>query len=418
MERKKVSYLVVGAGQRGAVYAQHAKKHPDEAEIAAVCEPVDNLRNRFAKEYQIPAERCFKRWDEAAALPRMADAAMICTQDAMHRDAAIAFAKKGYHLLLEKPMAPAPEDCKDILNAAEENGVMLAVCHVLRYTLFNRKVKEIIDSGKLGKIRTIQLLEPVGYWHQAHSFVRGNWRNEAESSPMLLAKSCHDLDLINYFMPSKCKRVSSFGSLGYFRPENQPKGAADRCTDCPAEVEALCAYSALKIYLRERRYSLAGWPVSVLTGEGTAEAVLNALKTGPYGRCVFACDNDVVDHQVVNMEFEYGATASFTMTAFNEGGGRELYVMGDQGSVRQFGETIEHYDFLTGQKSIVPFNVGDGMHSGGHGGGDSGIMDSFNLAVKNNDPSLISSGPRVSLESHLMVFAAEKARKLGTVEEL
>jgi predicted dehydrogenase len=412
---KKVSFVVVGAGGRGGAYSGYVKRFPEEGFLAAVCEPDEGRRKRLADAHEVPQNMRFADWRDILDKPKLADAAFICTQDADHKDPAVELAAKGYHILLEKPMAPNPEDCRAIYEAATKAEVMLAVCHVLRYTWFNRKLKEIIDSGAIGGIQTIQLLEPVGYWHQAHSFVRGNWRNSAESSPMLLAKSCHDIDLLNYFMPSRCVRASSFGSLSYFRRENQPKGAADRCMDCPQEIESLCAYSALKIYLRDRKDQYANWPTVALTHEGTLEAVIKALKEGPYGRCVFACDNDVVDHQVVNLEFEDGATASFTMTAFNPGGGRETLIMGDQGMLRCTDHGITHHDFLTNTTKDIQRDA-DGSPMSGHGGGDFGLMQSFLAAVRNNDPALISSGPEVSLQSHLIVFAAEKARREGTVE--
>lgn len=414
---KKVSFVVVGAGGRGNAYSNYVKRFPEEGYLAAVCEPVADKRDRLADAHDVPQNMRFADWRDILDKPKLADAAFICTQDADHKDPAVGLAAKGYHILLEKPMAPNPDDCRAIYEAAQEAGIMLAVCHVLRYTWFNRKLKELIDSGLIGKVRNIQLLEPVGYWHQAHSFVRGNWRNTAESSPMLLAKSCHDIDLLNYFMPSRCVKVSSFGNLSYFTRANQPKGAADRCMDCPQEIESLCAYSALKIYLRDRKNNLNGWPVNILTHEGTVEAVVRALKEGPYGRCVFACDNDVVDHQVVNLEFENGSTASFTMTAFNASGGRETYIMGDQGTLRCADHGITHYDFLTNATRQIDRDS-DGSPTSGHGGGDFGLMQSFLAAVRDNNPSLISSGPEVSLESHMIVFAAEKARLAGTVEKI
>lgn len=414
----KVSFIVVGAGSRGNGYTEYVNAYPEEGEVVAVCEPREDARERFGDAYGIPKNMRFGDWREIADRPRLAQAALICTQDAQHRDPAIALARNGYHLMLEKPMAPNPADCQAIYHAVKQAGVILAVCHVLRYTVVNRKIRETIESGLIGRVRSIQLLEPVGYWHQAHSYVRGNWRNEAESSSMLLAKSCHDIDLLNYFMPSRCGRVSSFGSLSYFTRANQPKGAADRCTDCPGEVEAACAYSALKIYLRDRAHRLDGWPVRVLTPEGTPEAVRLALETGPYGRCVFACDNDVVDHQVVNLEYEDGATATFTMTAFTFASGREIYVMGDQGTLRCTEEGIEHSDFLTDRKEMLPLDMGDGQITSGHGGGDFGLMKSFLAAVRENDPALVASGPESALEGHLVVFAAERARLSGTVESV
>ncbi len=420
----KVSIVVVGAGQRGGAYSDYISRHPDEAEIVAVCEPRDEARQWFSSLFSIPADRQFRSWEDIIDMPKLADAAFICTQDAQHKAPAIALADKGYHLLLEKPMAPTPEDCQAIYDAAIRNNIMLAVCHVLRYTQFNRKLKELLDRGIIGKVHSIQLIEQVGYWHQAHSYVRGNWRNEAESSSMLLAKSCHDIDLLNYLMPSKCTKVSSFGNRSYFSRENQPKGAADRCTDCPSTVESLCPYSALKIYMKDTRgfsdnlESLKAWPVAVVSTSGTREGVLDALRTGPYGRCVFACDNDVVDHQVVNMEFEGGATAGFTMCAFTAGCGREIYIMGDQGSLRCSEGDIQHLDFLTDKVTTVPFADSDGSITSGHGGGDYFIVKDFVAAVRDNDPSRITSGPDVSLESHLIVFAAERARHNATVEKI
>lgn len=413
----KPSFVVVGAGCRGVAYTQYVESFPEEGEVVAVCEPVDKVRNAFGDTHGIPSGRRYRDWRDIVNLPKLADAALICTQDAQHKAPAIALAEKGYHLLLEKPMAPDEEDCRAIVDAVNENNVMLAVCHVLRYTDFNRKLKEMIDSGVIGQVRSIQLLEPVGYWHHAHSYVRGNWRNEGLSSPMLLAKSCHDLDLLNYLISDKCTRVSSFGRLSYFTRANQPQGAADRCVDCPAEVEAGCSYSAVRFYLRDRkRYD--EWPVCVLTPDATREAVAEAIENGPYGRCVFACDNDVVDHQVVNLEFEHGANATFTMSAFTRGGGRQIYIMGDRGTLRCDDGGIEHFDFLTDQTTDISPNMGDCQVASGHGGGDFGLMKSFLAAVRESDPSHISSGPQVSLESHLMVFAAEKARRNGTVENV
>lgn len=410
----KPTIVVVGAGQRGLGYSNYLFENPEEGKIVAVCDPNEYARNTFGDKFDIPMDMRFKDWRDIVDMPKLADAAFVCTQDKDHKDPAIALAKKGYHLMLEKPMAPNPEDCQAIYDAAKESGVMLAVCHVLRYTTFNKKLKQMIDSGLIGKVHSIQLIEPVGYWHQAHSYVRGNWRNEALSSPMLLAKSCHDMDLLNYFIPSKCAKVSSFGSLSHFTRANQPEGAADRCTECPESIESKCPYSALKIYFRDRGERPQDWPVSVITTNATAEGVMEALKTGPYGRCVYACDNDVVDHQVVNLEFEDKTTASFTMAAFNESGPRQTLIMGDKGSLRCHDAWIEHVDFLTDKKTTIDIdNVKDA-----HGGGDHGLVGDFICAVRENDPSYITSDASVSLESHLIVFAAEKSRRNSTVEKI
>jgi len=415
---KKVTFILVGAGERGRIYAECARNYmPELGECVAVCEPNEKVRNKFADEAGIPADKRFSSWEDIANMPKFADAVFVCTQDSMHRAPAVRYADMGYHILLEKPMAPNMEDAKAIYDAVARNKVMLAICHVLRYTEFNKKLKQMIDAGVIGNVRSIQLLEQVGYWHQAHSFVRGNWRNEGESSPMLLSKSCHDMDLLNYFMPAKCVKVSSFGSLGYFNRAHQPKGASDRCVTCPAEIESQCAYSAFKIYIRDRKDCLESWPVHIVTTDATPQGVIEALRTSPYGRCVYACDNDVVDHQVVNLEFSDGATAGFTMCAFTKGG-REVFIMGDQGYLRCNETSITHFDFLTDKEVDVPFNMYGAALATGHGGGDYGLVADFLKAVSENDPSHITSGPEVSFESHQIVFAAERARRKNTVESL
>lgn len=404
-----VTLIVIGAGSRGATYAGYAAQHPEQVRIVGVADPREFYRQQLASQHNIPSEHVFTDWREAAAQPKFADGVIIATPDQVHVEPAIAFAGLGYHLLLEKPMALNAADCRRIVDAAHANGVMVAVCHVLRYTAYTQQVKAIVASGRLGELISLQHLEPVGFWHQAHSFVRGNWRNEAESSSMLLAKSCHDLDWISYIMDRRCTRVSSFGSLKHFRRAEQPQGAADRCLECG--VEATCPYSAPRIYLERVRRGETGWPVAILTPDVTLEGVTEALRTGPYGRCVYACDNDVVDHQVVAMQFEGGAAATFTMTAFTRARPRETRIFGTRGELYGDGQTIEVYDFLTGQTEMIDTQLSDGSILSGHGGGDEGLMRRFVAALSHNDPRGILSGPDATLESHMMVFAAEQARR-------
>lgn len=408
MPNRPVRLLIAGAGSRGAGYARYAEQHPDRARVVAVAEPRDAARERLARAHGIPAANVFRDWREAAARPRLADAALICTQDADHADPAVAFAGLGYHLLLEKPMAPSEADCRRIVRAVEEHGVLFAVCHVMRYTAHTRKIKELLDNGLIGDLISVQHTEGVGYWHQAHSFVRGNWRNSRESSFMLLAKSCHDLDWLRYMMQGPCRCVSSFGSLRHFRPDQAPAGAAARCLDCA--VEPTCPYSALKLYLGNLRRGNKDWPLSVLTDDLTEAGVRQALREGPYGRCVYACDNDVVDHQVVNLEFDGGRTACFTMTAFTGRVGRATRFFGTRGELACEDRMLTHIDFLTDKTTTYDTQVGDPSLLGGHGGGDAGLMDCFIAAVAAGDQGLILSGPRETLESHLIVFAAEQAR--------
>ncbi|HEY3507082.1 MAG TPA: Gfo/Idh/MocA family oxidoreductase [Actinocatenispora sp.] len=415
--RRPVTIAVVGAGARGTGYAQWALEHPDRATVVAVAEPRDVRRARFADTHSIAPENVFADWQSLAAGPRVADAVMICTQDQMHTEPVLALTKAGYHVMVEKPMAPTEAECRQIVAAAESAGVVFAVGHVMRYTPYTRALKEVVDSGVLGDIMSVQHLEPVGFWHQAHSYVRGNWRREDESSFMLMSKSCHDIDWLQYVLGEPPTKVSSFGRLSHFRPENKPAGAADRCLDC--SVESTCPYSAKRFYFDRLVQGNTGWPVDVLIEEYTADALGDALRTGPYGRCVYSCDNDVVDHQVVNMEFASGATGVFTMTAFTEQSDRETKLFGTHGQLTGDGVTIDVYDFLTGtHRTVDPATVGDMTAGGGHGGGDAGLMDSFVAAVAAGDSARVSSGPRESLTSHLTVFAAERARRNGTVEQV
>jgi predicted dehydrogenase len=414
---RPVTFAILGAGNRGTVYADWIAAHPERGKVVAVAEPRDHHRTTLARRHGIPAERCFSSWQELVAAGRVADAAIIATQDAEHVAPAVALAELGYHLVVEKPMAPDEQGCRTLVHAVEKAGVMVAVCHVMRYTPYTRLLKEIVDSGRIGTVVSVQHLEPVGYWHQAHSYVRGNWRREDESSPMLLAKSCHDIDWLRYVVGAPIERVSSFGSLLHFTRENEPEGAADRCLDCA--VEPSCAYSAKKIYLGMIERGHTGWPVHVLTHDLTVEGVTRALREGPYGRCVYRCDNDVVDHQVVALEFAGGVTATFTMTAFTEPGlHRRTQIFGTKGSIDGDGVNIRVYDFLTDQteEHVVPSLGADA--GSGHGGGDAGVMDAFTRALQSGDPSHIKSGPLESLETHLAVFAAERARHAGTVEKV
>jgi len=414
---KPVTLLIIGAGGRGTTYAQYATMHPDLAKVVAVAEPREFYRNRMAETHRVAPECVSEDWRRIAQRPRMAGAALICMPDALHAEPAITLAAKGYHILLEKPMAPNENDCRRVVGAVLDAGVLFAVCHVLRYTEYTQKLKSLIDAGTIGDVVSLQHLEPVGYWHQAHSFVRGLYRNEAQSSPMLLAKSCHDIDWIRYVMGVRCLKVSSFGSLHHFRKEQRPAGASDRCVTCP--VEAHCPYSARKIYLEMLARGQKGWPVDMLTPDVTEAGVMEALRTGPYGRCVYACDNDAVDNQVVNMEFEGSRTATFTMTAFNRACDRKTHVFGTRGELYGDGRNIEHYDFLTDRTAIIDTQGPDVDAGGyGHGGGDYRLMQAFVAAVSSGDANKILSGPRETLESHLMVFAAERARREERVVEL
>ncbi|MFI7541916.1 Gfo/Idh/MocA family protein [Actinoplanes sp. NPDC049599] len=406
-----VTLALVGAGLRGRTYARHAVAS-GQGRVVAVAEPDPHRRAGAAAEFGIPAARVYADWAGLAAAGRLADAAVVATQDRLHRAPAVALAGLGYHLLLEKPMAPTEAEAAEIAAAAVRAGVILAVCHVLRYTPYTRLVKGLLDEGRIGRLVSVEHLEPVGWWHHAHAFVRGNWRREDDSGPMLLTKSCHDIDWLVHLFGGVPERVSSFGSRTHFRASQRPDGAADRCLDCP--LESACPYSAKRLYLG----ALADpaqhfWPLGAVTEEATEQAVLHALRTGPYGRCVYAADNDVVDHQVVLMEFTGGATCSFTMSAFTPMEHRHTRLMGTHGYLDGDGRRLRHVDFRTGAETTLDSGAADG-----HGGGDEALVAAFLAAVATGDPALIPSDAARSLASHRVVWAAERARRAGEIVRL
>ena len=367
-------------------------------------------------EHNIPPERRYHTAEELLAQPKLADAALICTQDRQHVGHAVAALRKGYDVLLEKPVSPDLSELQKIVRVAREENRSVVVCHVLRYTPFFQLIKETIDSGRLGRVVNIQALENVRYWHQAHSFVRGNWRRSEETSPMILAKCCHDLDYLIWLCGSRCEKVSSFGSLIHFKPENAPEGAAARCLDgCRAKEN--CPYDAEKIYLYNKDTGVlegnTEWPVDILSENPTEETIREAIQNGPYGRCVYACDNDVVDNQIVNMQMENGAALSLMMSAFTSIGGRTIKVMGTMGDlwgdmnrniirICEFGKEPEIIDF---GKPKNDFND--------HGGGDRGLILSFldYLEGKKTDNTITTL--ETSIESHLAALAAEESRLKG-----
>lgn len=405
-----VTAVVLGAGSRGEIYAGYALRHPEELKIVAVAEPRRDRRERLAEAHGIAPENCFSGWEELLALPRLADAAFVCTLDGMHTAPALMALEKGYHILLEKPMSNTEEECRAIEAAARQADRVLAVCHVLRYTPFYQAIKALVDAGEIGEVCAAAQIENVGYWHQAHSFVRGNWRSSRETSPMLLQKSCHDMDILLWLVGRDCLRVSSFGSLRRFTAENAPAGAPARCLDgCPHSES--CPYYAPKIYLTGK----TGWPVDVLTTDLTPEGIRKALEEGPYGRCVYRCDNDVVDRQVVDLEFAGGAVASFVMTAFTADFSRQLKLLGTAGQIQADMGTREIVLHRFGEAPRqIP--LPDGGEESGHGGGDYGLVRDFLAAVRGGGES--RSSARASLQSHLICFAAERSRLRGTVEDV
>jgi predicted dehydrogenase len=407
---KKLKAIVFGFGSRGSKYAHFACQHPEQLEIVAVADPLRNRLNTAKETHGLDESQLYTDWKEIAKLPKMADFVVISTQDQMHYEPALAMIEKGYDILLEKPMAPTPKECKEITEAAEKKGVKVIVGHVLRFTPFWKKLKAILDEGTIGDIVSVIHTEAVGNAHQSHSFVRGHWRNTAESTPMILAKSCHDTDIIQWLLGKECKQVQSFGSLTYFVKENRPDGAPDYCVKgCPAADT--CFYNAVKLYYDDKENLWFRKAATRKVEPPTDEEVWEAISTGPYGRCVFACDNDVVDHQVVNMEFEGGVTVTFTMNAFNKGG-RDIRIFGTAGELTADMDrgTIRIYSFETKETTEITMKAIAGTITSGHGGGDTGIMEDLVKYFNDEEPSKSVCSLRTSYMNHLISFAAEEAR--------
>ena len=417
METKKI--ILIGAGHRGMGYTDIAADIGG-FKVVAVAEPIDARREYVAKKHGIPEDMCFTTWEPLLALGKIADAAIICTMDREHCAPAVEAMKVGYDLLLEKPAAPTPEDCAIIAKTARETGARVLVCHVLRYTQFFRALKSIIVSGKIGDIITVDHTEGVGNIHQTRSFIRGNWGNEGRSSFMLLQKSCHDLDILQWLIGKKCLKIQSFGSLKFFTEKNAPEGATKRCLDCP-HVDT-CPYSAKKIYLEGRPdyawLKRAAPRCNIKDIKNPSyEELLEVINTTNFGVCVFKCDNDVVDHQTVNMEFEDGITCTFNMNAFTRSG-RRIRISGTKGEIyAEMGNNIIKFHCeatRTNEDIDINTAVLDESIASGHGGGDSGIMRSFHEMLCGADISELSN-IQISVENHMLAFAAEASRHEGRV---
>ena len=415
--RRPLRFAIAGAGARGAAYARHLQEAGGRAVVAAVAEPRAAVRKDIAAQHGIDEDQQFERWEDLVASPRTCDAVVISVQDRDHLAAATAFAGAGYDILLEKPMAPTEAECWQIVEACDRAGVFLGVCHVLRYTPYTQLIRREIQAGAIGDIVNVQHLEPVGFWHFAHSYVRGSWRSATTAAPVLLTKSSHDIDWLSYIIDRPALRVVSFGSLHHFRPDQAPEGAADRCLDCP--VEPSCAYSAVRIYTRGLDPAAReSYFTAVVAPEMTAEALEDALRHGPYGRCVYGGGNDVCDHQIVGIDYEDGLTAGFSLSAFTPVENRHTRIFGTRGQITTNGNSVWVYDFLT-QRTTEHVVTPAGASAGeGHAGGDAAMIGAFVHALAEGDPSAFSSDGQASLATHSIVFAAERSRLSGAVVDV
>ena len=407
---RPITVAVMGAGSRGKVYASYAARYPNAMKVVAVSDINEFRRNSMAERYGVAPERRFGDFREMLAAGKLADAMVIALPDNLHYEPAMAAMAQGYDLLLEKPMAQTEEECRDLLKRQRETGAIVGVCHVLRYAPYFRALKAALDDGLVGSPVSIQHMEPIAYAHMAHSYVRGNWHDSKATTPIILAKSCHDLDIVKWLFGRHCTEVSAEGSLFLFRPENAPEGAPARCTDgCPHE--AACPYSAIDIYARRRKHM----GVFDLPKDYTAEDVLAKLRTMDYGRCVYRCDNDQCDHYVANLLFEGGLTAAFSMEAFTPWGGRRTRVFGTRGYIEGDGRAFTAYDFRSSKRSVWDKKVSEiaEYKGSGHGGGDLALVRDFLRAVDKHDEALLSSSLAASVESHVMGFACERSRLSG-----
>lgn len=415
--QKQLTAVIIGAGNRGRTYADEMLHMPERFRVVAVAEPHESRRNYIRDAHQLSESACFRDWRALLTVEKRADVAVITTMDRDHFAPAMAAIELGYDILLEKPVCPDPAECEIVARAAEKAGVRVIVCHVLRYTPFFTTIKDLIYRGELGEIISINHEECVGHVHQSHSFVRGNWGNSGRSSNMLLQKSCHDLDILQWLLDKQCRKVQSFGSLRHFTAANAPEGATERCIDgCPHEET--CPYNAVKLYLDDKKNDWFRDACTDVVSPTDAE-VEHSLRTTQYGKCVYRCDNDVVDHQTVNLLFEGDVTVTFTMCAFTKGG-RYIHIMGTKGELHAAmngkNEPIRLFSYETGER-LVPITGRDGI-PGGHGGGDRGIVESLYEYLTGQYRGFSVSDLRTSVNNHLLVFAAEHSRRTGTVVDL
>jgi predicted dehydrogenase len=409
-----VELVMVGAGNRGHLaYGAFAERNPGEAKFVGVVEPDDARRARFAGAHRIPSERQFRSWEDLAGRPPLAPAVINATLEPTHRASTLALLAAGYEILLEKPIAPTPGECLEIASAAESHGRLLQIAHVLRYAPFFLALRDVIMSARLGAIVSVDWRENLVYWHFAHSYVRGNWGKTSNAGPMILTKCCHDLDLLVWIF-GQCERLSSSGSLTHFTRDAVGAEIPDRCTDgCP--IADACPYFAPRVYLDRLRENPSSFAVAAVTLDPTPEGVMRALETGPYGRCVYRSDNDVVDHQVVLMRFAGGLSVSLTMQGSSHLEGRTIRIDGTHATLlaNEARSVIEIHDHRTGEEERITTPRG----VGGHVGGDDGLMRAFVGAIHGDRRSVLTSA-REAVASHLMAFAAERARVQSEVIDM
>lgn len=414
---KPVAAVTLGAGNRGTVYGNFASRFPGQLKIIGVAEPRPFRNDRYAKQHAIPDAHRFDTWERVFERPKFADAVIVSTPDNLHYAPCVKALEMGYDVLLEKPIAPTEKECRDILALAKKTGRIVAVCHVLRYAPYFVQMKKLLAEGAIGEIISVQHFEPIEHTHMAHSYVRGNWHNSRETTPIILAKSCHDLDIIKWVIDKPGKQIVAMGDLKWFKKENAPEGSTERCTDGCA-VERQCPYSAVKEYYERRsRLSVLDLPEDKALHDKT---IMERLKTTNYGRCVYRMDNDQPDHYITSIRFADNVTANFSMEAFTSYAGRRTRLMGSMGDVVGDMDELTITDFRTGKQIKLRPQYEDVQEykNSGHGGGDWLLVKDFVQAVSQQNAALLTSTIDASIESHVMGFMAELSRKTGRIMEI
>lgn len=413
---------VVGAGHRSVFYASYALQHPDEMKVLAVAEPDAVRRHAVAQAHGIPPENCFASFDALAQRPRLAEAVINGTMDQLHYVSSLPLLERGYHMLLEKPIARTEEEVRELIACAARQRVTVMICHVLRYAPFYARIKQLLEAGTIGSVVSLRTSENVSYHHMAVGFVRGRWNKAETSNPMMLAKCCHDLDIIAWLLSGNHPaRVASFGSRKQFRRENAPAGSAARCLD-GCQVEATCPYSARTNYITQGLWGSYAWECIEHLGKPTLEQKLHSLRTdNPYGRCVWHCDNDVVDHQSVIIEFADGATATHDMFCATSRPCRTIHIVGTAGELEgnmEAGQLVLRRPRLEKGSGYSEETVEVGGGADGHGGGDMHLVADFVAVLRGRSASRSTTHIRDSLAGHQMAFAADVAMREGRVVTL
>ncbi len=406
ISRKPTSIVAIGVGNRMRTYMHFVEQNPDRAHIVAIVEPDPIRRNAMADKFGIPAEKCFTTYAEFFKAPVKADAVFICTPEREHYGCCIAALRHGYHVLLEKPVAQSYRQCREIYEAARKAGKIVFVCHVLRYHPCFIKIKELVASGRYGKIVSITHTEDVGIDRATHSYVRGYMNNEVGNNPMILAKCCHDIDFLAWLTDADCKYISSFGSLRWFKSENAPEGSSSRCIDC--SIEKKCPFSAVDLYWRRRQW-ISNFDIP--DGSDIETVIKDQLENGEYGRCVYHCDNDVVDNQVVTMQMSDNSLITVCMDIFTRRDGRRTDIKMTNGEIVSDGLKITATDFTTRDVDIFDFSDLEGKPF--HAGADLRLVDNFLKAVNGEQAEDNLTTIEESMKSHLLCFEAEHSRHTG-----